>query len=73
MAECRRMFEKILSSIIDYSILKAGEALYTHECRAHGDIGACEARAEAESLSRRALGDLLVELERFKAKCLVGE
>jgi len=67
------MFEKIFSSIIDYSILKAEESLYGHECRAHGDVEACEARAEAESLSRRALGDLLVELERFKSRCLVGE
>jgi hypothetical protein len=73
MTECRRMFEKIISSMIDYSNLKAEEVLYSHECRAHGDVEACGARAEAESLSRRALGGLLVELERFKARCLVGE
>jgi hypothetical protein len=73
MAECKRMFEKIISSMIDYSNLKAGEVLYSHECRVHGDVEACGARAEAEGLSRRALGDLLVELERFKDRCLVGE
>jgi hypothetical protein len=73
MAECKRMFEKIFSSMIDYSNLKAEEALYSHECRVHGDVEACGAGEEAEELSRRALRDLMVELERFKARCLVGE
>jgi hypothetical protein len=73
MAECRKMFERIFSSIVDYCNLKASGSLFTHECRVHGDVEACGAGEEAEGLSRRALRDLLVELERFKDRCLVGE
>jgi hypothetical protein len=73
MAECRRMLERIFSSIVDYCNLKASGSLFTHECSFHGDVEACGAGGEAEELSRRALRDLMAELERFKSRCLVGE